>query len=178
MRNGRTQEYVARREIIIAGGALSSPGLLQRSGVGPAALLQKLGIPLVFDAPEVGQSLIEHRAILMSWKLGKPLSQNPSFGGWRLLRSVGQYFFSRSGPMAAAAGPFQIPFNGSFGLLLVSLILFILSVVGIGLMISAISATQQQAILGAFAIGVPSVLMSGFAPPAETHPLLERKSVV
>src|SRR3546814_9068421 len=52
--------------------------------------------------PEVGQSLIEHRAILMSWKLGEPLSQNPSFGGWRLLRSVGQYFFSRSGPMAAA----------------------------------------------------------------------------
>src|SRR3546814_14172507 len=102
MRNGKTQEYVARREIIIAGGALSSPGLLQRSGVGPAALLQKLGIPLVFDAPEVGQSLIEHRAILMSWKLGKPLLQNPSFGGWRLLRSVGQYFFSRSGPMAAA----------------------------------------------------------------------------
>src|SRR3546814_18139568 len=38
----------------------------------------------------------------MSWKLGKPLSQNPRFGGWRLLRSVGQYFFSRSGPMAAA----------------------------------------------------------------------------
>src|SRR3546814_8146288 len=74
--------------------------------------------------------------------------------------------------MAAAAVPFQIPFNGSFGLLLVSLILFILSVVGIGLMISAISATQQQAILGAFAIGVPSVLMSGFATPVENMPML------
>src|SRR3546814_17420242 len=48
--------------------------------------------------------------------------------------------------MAAAAGPFRIPFNGSFALLFVSLVLFILSVVGIGLMISAISATQQQAI--------------------------------
>src|SRR3546814_232980 len=73
--------------------------------------------------------------------------------------------------MAAAAVPFQIPFYGSFGLLLVSLILFILSVVGIGLMISAISATQQQAILGAFAIGVPSVLMSGFATPVENMPM-------
>lgn len=72
--------------------------------------------------------------------------------------------------MAAAAGPFQIPFNGSFGLLFVSLVLFILSVVGIGLMISAISATQQQAILGAFAIGVPAVLMSGFATPVENMP--------
>src|SRR3546814_18585978 len=74
--------------------------------------------------------------------------------------------------MAAAAGPFRIPFNGSFALLFVSLVLFILSVVGLGLMISAISATQQQAILGAFAIGVPSVLMSGFATPVENLPIL------
>ena len=48
--------------------------------------------------------------------------------------------------------------------------LFIGSVVGIGLMVSAVSATQQQAILGAFAIGVPAVLMSGFATPVENMP--------
>lgn len=72
--------------------------------------------------------------------------------------------------MAAAVGLFRIPFSGSFWLLLASLVLFILSVVGIGLMISAISATQQQAILGAFAIGVPAVLMSGFATPVENMP--------
>lgn len=66
---------------------------------------------------------------------------------------------------------FGIPFTGSFALLLASLMLFILSVVGIGLMISAVSATQQQAILGAFAIGVPAVLMSGFATPVENMPV-------
>ncbi|CAM5233257.1 ABC transporter permease [Rhodanobacter lindaniclasticus] len=66
---------------------------------------------------------------------------------------------------------FVIPLRGSFGLLLASLVLFILSVVGIGLMISAVSATQQQAILGAFAIGVPAVLMSGFATPVENMPV-------
>jgi len=55
----------------------------------------------------------------------------------------------------------------SFGLLL-----FILSVVGIGLMISAVSTTQQQAILGAFAVGVPAELMSGFATPVENMPML------
>lgn len=78
------------------------------------------------------------------------------------------------GLMMIAAGVvlFQIPFSGSFWLLLLSLVLFILSVVGIGLMISAVSATQQQAILGAFAIGVPAVLMSGFATPVENMPLL------
>lgn len=74
--------------------------------------------------------------------------------------------------VAAATGLFRIPFTGSFVLLLASLMLFILSVVGIGLMISAISTTQQQAILGAFAIGVPAVLMSGFATPVENMPVV------
>jgi ABC-2 type transport system permease protein len=67
---------------------------------------------------------------------------------------------------------FGIPFTGNFALLLASLMLFILSVVGIGLMTSAVSMTQQQAILGAFAIGVPAVLMSGFATPVENMPVL------
>lgn len=67
---------------------------------------------------------------------------------------------------------FDIPFTGSFPLLLISLVLFILSVVGIGLMISAVSMTQQQAILGAFAIGVPAVLISGFATPVENMPVV------
>ena len=74
--------------------------------------------------------------------------------------------------IAAAIVLFRSPFSGSFWLLLFSLMLFILSVVGIGLMISAVSATQQQAILGAFAIGVPAVLMSGFATPVENMPTL------
>ena len=74
--------------------------------------------------------------------------------------------------IAAAAFVFHVPFEGSFLLLLPSLLLFILSVVGIGLMISSVSATQQQAILGAFAIGVPAVLMSGFATPVENMPLV------
>ncbi len=74
--------------------------------------------------------------------------------------------------MGAAVVLFQVPFSGSFWLLLASLVLFISSVVGIGLMISAVSATQQQAILGAFALGVPAVLMSGFATPVENMPTL------
>ncbi|WP_028080685.1 GMC family oxidoreductase [Solimonas soli] len=100
--DGGRRDYRASREIIVAGGALSSPALLQRSGIGPAALLQKLGIALVHDAPEVGQNLIEHRAILMSWKLSQPLSQNPDFAGWRAGLSALKYFVTRRGPMAAA----------------------------------------------------------------------------
>ena len=72
--------------------------------------------------------------------------------------------------VAAGVFLFRIPFTGSFALLLASMLLFILSVVGIGLMISSVCATQQQAILGTFSIAVPAVLMSGFATPVENMP--------
>ncbi|MFS8608409.1 MAG: ABC transporter permease, partial [Gammaproteobacteria bacterium] len=65
---------------------------------------------------------------------------------------------------------YRIPFTGSVLLLYAALVVFILSVVGVGLMISSISRTQQQAILGAFSAGVPLVLLSGFATPVENMP--------
>ena len=51
-----------------------------------------------------------------------------------------------------------------------SLVLFIFSVVGIGLMISSVCQTQQQAILGTFTAAVPVVLISGFTTPIENMP--------
>jgi len=93
----------ATREIIIAGGALASPGILQRSGIGPGDLLRRLGIAVVQDSPEVGQNLIEHRGIMVQWKLKVPLSDNAQYSGWRLLRNVAQYFLLHTGPMSSAA---------------------------------------------------------------------------
>ena len=72
--------------------------------------------------------------------------------------------------VAAGILLFRIPFTGSYLLLLLSLVVFILSVVGIGLMISSICETQQQAILGVFAATTPIVLISGFATPVENMP--------
>jgi ABC-2 type transport system permease protein len=72
--------------------------------------------------------------------------------------------------IAAAILAFRIPFTGSLWLVYAALTLFILSVVGVGLMISSVSQTQQQAILGAFAVGVPLVLLSGFATPVDNMP--------
>lgn len=66
---------------------------------------------------------------------------------------------------------FKIPYNGSFWLLLMALIIFILSVVGVGLFISSLSQTQQQAILGTFVFMVPSVTLSGYAAPVENMPV-------
>jgi ABC-2 type transport system permease protein len=78
------------------------------------------------------------------------------------------------GSVMVAAGifGFGIPFTGSFALLLCSLFVFVLSMVGIGLMISAVCSTQQQAILGIFSFGVPVVVMSGFATPVENMPIV------
>ena len=50
----------ARKEIILCGGAINSPQLLQLSGIGPRALLTKLDIPIIHDASEVGQNLQDH----------------------------------------------------------------------------------------------------------------------
>jgi ABC-2 type transport system permease protein len=65
---------------------------------------------------------------------------------------------------------FRVPFTGSFAMLWLLLLLFILSVVGIGLMISSVCQTQQQAVLGTFAFAIPTILMSGFATPVENMP--------
>ena len=65
---------------------------------------------------------------------------------------------------------FAVPFTGSFLLLLFTIVLFIMSIVGVGLFISAIAKTQQQAILGAFIFLVPAVTLSGYASPVENMP--------
>ncbi len=65
---------------------------------------------------------------------------------------------------------FQIPLRGDIGALYLGILLFLLSATGIGLMISAIAVTQQQAILGAFLFLVPAVILSGFSTPIANMP--------
>ncbi len=65
---------------------------------------------------------------------------------------------------------FEIPFLGSVPLLYGALVVYLLAVIGIGLMISSLVRTQQQAILGAFLFIVPAVILSGFASPVENMP--------
>lgn len=70
----------------------------------------------------------------------------------------------------AAVVFFGIPFTGSFGLLVLALFAFIMSIVGVGLFISSISKTQQQAILGTFVFLVPAITLSGYAAPVDNMP--------
>lgn len=72
--------------------------------------------------------------------------------------------------LTAAVVVFRIPFQGSLDLLYGSMVVFLLSIVGVGLFISALSLTQQQAILGSFTFMTPAMLLSGFATPIENMP--------
>jgi choline dehydrogenase len=60
LKGGREQVAQARREVILCGGPINSPQLLKLSGVGPAAELRALGIPVVHDLPGVGENLQDH----------------------------------------------------------------------------------------------------------------------
>jgi ABC-2 type transport system permease protein len=72
--------------------------------------------------------------------------------------------------ISAGVFAFRIPFTGSILWLFGCLMLFILSMVGVGLMVSSVCRTQQQAILGTFTVAVPFVLISGFTTPIENMP--------
>jgi ABC-2 type transport system permease protein len=65
---------------------------------------------------------------------------------------------------------FHVPLRGSLLALYIGLFLFLLSVIGVGLMISSIAVTQQQGLLGGFLFLVPSIILSGFATPIANMP--------
>ncbi len=67
---------------------------------------------------------------------------------------------------------FKVPLYGGLPQLYLGLLLFVLAVTGIGLMISSLAATQQQALLGAFLFMVPSIILSGFATPISNMPVI------
>ncbi len=96
------RSIAAAREVIISAGAIQTPLLLQQSGIGPAALLQSLGIPVVVDAPEVGRNLREHRHADLRLQV-RSHSQNKDLGGWRAGLSMLRYLVGRKGPMTHSA---------------------------------------------------------------------------
>ncbi len=65
---------------------------------------------------------------------------------------------------------FKVPFLGQLSVFYAGLVLYLLSVIGVGLMISSLSVTQQQGLLGAFLFVVPAIILSGFATPIANMP--------
>ena len=73
-RKGQAQTARAAREVILCGGAINSPQLLKLSGIGPAAELQALGLPVVHDLPGVGENLQDHLEYYFQVASKKPIT--------------------------------------------------------------------------------------------------------
>jgi ABC-2 type transport system permease protein len=71
---------------------------------------------------------------------------------------------------AGAVHWFGVPFRGTVFALVTVLACFIVAIVGVGLLVSSLSVTMQQALLGSFVFLMPSVVLSGFATPIENMP--------
>jgi choline dehydrogenase len=93
----------ARRELILCAGAIGSPQILQLSGIGPAALLQRHGIPVVADLPGVGANLQDHLQIRAVYKVSGAATLNVLASSWHGKARIGlEYLATRSGPMSMA----------------------------------------------------------------------------
>lgn len=100
VRHGTSHRVIAHKEVILSGGAINTPQLLQLSGIGPEALLRSHGIEVRQDLPQVGEGLQDHLAITHQFRantetlnstLGRPIGR---------LRAGVRYVLSRRGPLS------------------------------------------------------------------------------
>jgi choline dehydrogenase len=89
-----------RAEVLLSAGSIQSPQLLQLSGVGPAALLGKFGIPVVQDLPGVGENLQDHLQIRLIFESTRPTTNDQLNSWWGQARLGLQWLMYRSGPLA------------------------------------------------------------------------------
>ena len=100
---GRAWTAEATRETLLCAGAIGSPQILQLSGIGPGPLLQKHGIPVEVDAPEVGENLQDHLQIRMAFKVTGAKTLNTMANNWFGKMKIGmEYMLNQSGPMSMA----------------------------------------------------------------------------
>jgi len=99
---GNARQTYYGREIILSGGAIESPKLLELSGVGDATRLKKLGIAPLHHSPGVGENLREHRFLTTKFRLKAGPSYHRELRGWRLVRSALKYLLLRKGVLTTS----------------------------------------------------------------------------
>ncbi|WP_406271805.1 choline dehydrogenase [Actinacidiphila glaucinigra] len=93
------REQVRAREVVLCGGAINSPQLLQLSGVGDARELSALGVDVVHDLPGVGENLQDHLEVYVQYACTQPVSMQPYLAKWRY-PFIGLQWLFRKGPAA------------------------------------------------------------------------------
>jgi choline dehydrogenase len=104
VQRGKTQQYRAGREVVLAAGAIQSPQILELSGIGQADLLKSLGIQVNHELPGVGENHHDHYLSRPMWRLTKNVSINNDARGVRLVNEVFKYVFGRKGLLTYPAG--------------------------------------------------------------------------
>lgn len=98
-RHGQEVAVRAAREVMLSGGAVNSPQLLQLSGIGPADHLRGLGLPVVQDLPGVGANLSDHYVTRVTHRVRDAVSMNELSRGWRVLREIGRFALFGTGAL-------------------------------------------------------------------------------
>ncbi len=102
LRGGVKHFAAARRETVLAAGSIGSPQILQLSGIGPGAVLQPLGIPVVHELP-VGENLQDHLQLRMAFKVKNVLTLNTMANSlWGKAKMALEYALYRTGPLSMA----------------------------------------------------------------------------
>jgi choline dehydrogenase len=103
--NGREQIAKGRREIVLAGGAINSPQVLQLSGVGPAEHLREHGIAVVHELPGVGHNLQDHFQARSVYRCTKPITLNDrARSPFQKALMALEWLLYRTGPLTVGAG--------------------------------------------------------------------------
>ncbi|CAH1132792.1 unnamed protein product [Ceutorhynchus assimilis] len=102
IKHGIKHKILAKKEVILSGGAINSPQLLMLSGVGPAQDLQSHGIPVIHDSPGVGKNLQDHIAVPITFLIDHPISLVLN----RLvnLNTALRYAIKEDGPLTSSIG--------------------------------------------------------------------------
>ena len=113
IRNKKKEQVFAEREVIVSGGAINSPQILQLSGIGKADYLKKWDIDVVCDLPGVGENLQDHLDILLHHECTQPVTEAKYTSGalstLKMAGILGQWAFTKKGPgvdIGLSAGAF------------------------------------------------------------------------
>ncbi len=105
---GAMRRIIVTREVILCGGAVNSPHVLQMSGIGPAEHLRSLGIEVLADMPAVGANLQDHYVSRVQHRVKDSLSTNQLARGIRLAGEVARFFLRGNGALTFGVTTAQV----------------------------------------------------------------------
>ena len=106
MSKNKIVEYSVSKEVILCGGAINSPQILELSGIGKRDVLESKDIPIIHELNGVGENLRDHIAPRMVYKITKPgIAYNDKARGINLIKQVANYVFKRDGFLSLPSAP-------------------------------------------------------------------------